>query len=308
MDIINTIWQYIYKYYINGIIYDTSYNPVDTLTYAILLGISLFGVLKLLEKLSVEIDTRFMIAVAPYILAGSSLRVIEDLIETVEKTGGAVAGSPLRVLEDSFIFSTPLRYLFITPIIYFFVFAVTVGILVLAITLERKGIIKNYYLFFGCAGLVWTAVNIVTLLAVSKITNPVPAAAILILGFTTTGIIYMVSRQSGFALLTDKLNISILFTHMLDASSTFIGIDWLGYYEKHVAPTFFIDTVGNYMSHPALVMYPLKLLVFIPVLYMLDYKFDIKKEKKLIAMMKLAILVLGLSPATRNTLRILMGV
>ncbi|VVB92914.1 Uncharacterised protein [uncultured archaeon] len=286
MDIINTVWQYIYKYYIHGIIYDTSYNPVDTLTYAILLGISLFGVLKLLEKLEVEIDTRFMTAVAPYILAGSSL----------------------RVLEDSKIFTPPLEYLFITPIIYFLVFVVTISLLVLAIALERKGKIKDYHAFFGYAGLVWTAINIAALLAVNKITYPVPAAAILFLGITTTGIVYVVSRQSGFALLTDKLNISILFTHLLDASSTFIGIDWLGYYEKHVAPTFFIDMAGNYMSHPSLVMYPLKLLVFIPVLYMLDNKFDTQKEKKLIAMMKLAILVLGLSPATRNTLRILMGV
>jgi uncharacterized membrane protein len=286
MDIINTVWQYIYKYYINGIINDTSYNPVDTLTYAILLGISLFGVLKLLEKLDVEIDTRFMIAVTPYILAGSSL----------------------RVLKDSKVFTPPLEYLFVTPIIYFFMFAVTISILVLAIALERKGKIKDYHAFFGYAGLVWTAVNIATLLAVDKITNPVPAAAILFLGIITTGIVYLVSRQSGFALLTDKLNISILFTHLLDASSTFIGMDWLGYYEKHVAPTFFIDMAGNYIDHPSLVMYPLKLLVFIPVLYMLDNKFDTEKEKKLIGMMKLAILVLGLSPATRNTLRILMGV
>jgi uncharacterized membrane protein len=286
MDIINTVWQYIYKYYINGIINDTSYNPVDTLTYAILLGISLFGVLKLLEKLDVDIDTRFMIAVTPYILAGSSL----------------------RVLEDSKAFTPPLEYLFITPIIYFFMFAVTVSLLVLAIVLERKGKIKDYHAFFGYAGLVWTAINIATLLDIGKITNPVPAAAILILGIITTGIVYLVSRQFRFTLLTDKLNISILFTHLLDASSTFIGIDWLGYYEKHVAPTFFIDMAGNYTDHPSLVMYPLKLLVFIPVLYMLDNKFDVQKEKKLIAMMKLAILVLGLSPAARNTLRILMGV
>jgi len=55
-------------------------------------------------------------------------------------------------------------------------------------------------------------------------------------------------------------------------------------------------------------MYPLKLLVFIPVLYMLDNQFESEKEKKLIGIMKLAILVLGLSPAARNTLRILMGV
>ncbi len=286
MNVIDTVWQYIYKYYISGIINDESYNPVDTVTYAILLGISIFYVLKLLEKLKVEIDTRFIIAVTPYVLAGSSL----------------------RVLEDSNVFTPPLRYLFITPIIYFLIFAVTISVLVLAIALQRKGKIKDYHTFFGVFGVAWTIFNIAALLLVGKVTNPAPAAAILILGFVMTFIVYLISRMLNFTLLTNKLNISILFTHLMDASSTFIGIDWLHYYEKHVAPTFFIDLAGRYTDHPSLVMYPLKLLVFIPVLYMLDNKFDARREKKLINLMKLAILVLGLSPATRNTLRILMGV
>ncbi|MDP2766343.1 MAG: DUF63 family protein [Candidatus Methanoperedens sp.] len=286
MTIIDTIWQYIYKYYISGIVNDTSYNPVDTVTYAILLGISLFGVLKLLERLHVEMDARFIIAVTPYVLAGSSL----------------------RVLEDSNAFTPPLRYLFVTPLIYFFMFAVTISILALAIALERKRKIKDYHLFFCYAGIAWTVINIAALLAVGEVKNPVPAAAILTLGVVATGIVYLISQRLNFTLLTNKLNIALLFSHLLDASSTFVGMDWLGYYEKHVAPTFFINLAGNYIDHPSIVMYPLKLLVFIPVLYMLDYKFDTEKEKKLIALMKLAILVLGLSPAARNTLRILMGV
>jgi uncharacterized membrane protein len=286
MNIIDSVWHYIDKYYINGIINDTSYNVVDTLTYAIVLGISLFGVLKLLERLKVEIDSRFMISVTPYIIAGSSL----------------------RVLEDSRVFTPPLKYLFVTPLIYFFMFAVTISILVIAMNLERKGKIKDYHTFFGYAGAAWVFLNIGALLWVDGIQNPVPAAVILILGIASTGIIYLISRQIHFTLLTDKVNISILFVHLLDASSTFIGIDWLNYYEKHVAPTFFIDLAGNFTSHPSLVMYPLKLLVFIPVLYMLDNQFETEKEKKLIGIMKLAILVLGLSPAARNTLRILMGV
>ncbi len=284
--ITDTVWQYIYKYYINGIVNDASYNPVDTITYAILLGLSVFGILKLLEKLDIEIDSRFIAAVTPYILAGSSLRVLEDLN----------------------IFTPPLRYLFITPIIYFSMFAVTVILLTLAVTLERKGKIKSYHAFFGLMGVVWTVINIAILLSAGEIENPVPAAAILILGAVSTYIAYLISRTLNFTLLTDKLNISILFTHLLDASSTFIGIDWLGYYEKHVVPTFFINLAGNFVDHPSLVMYPLKLLVFIPVLYMLDHQFDNDRERKLINMMKLAILVLGLSPAVRNTLRLLMGV
>src|SRR3972149_1093154 len=277
MSIIDTVWQYIYKYYISGIINDTSYNPVDTVTYAILLGISIFGILKLLEKLDVKIDTRFIVAVTPYVLAGSTLRVI----------------------EDSNVFTPPLRYLFVTPIIYFFIFTITIGILSLAVFLEKKGKIKDYHLFFGYAGIIWTLLNFAALLAVEEVKNPVPAAAILILGVLSTLTVYFIAGRLNFALLTNKLNISILFTHLLDASSTFIGIDWLGYYEKHVAPTFFIELAGNFTKHPAAVMYPLKLLVFIPVLYMLDFKFDSVKERKLISLLKLTILVLGLSPATR---------
>jgi len=285
MNIVDTLWQYIYKYYINGIVNDTSYNPVDTVTYAILLGISLFGVYKLLVKLKVEVDTRFIIAVTPYILAGSSL----------------------RVLEDSGVFSPPIKYLFITPIIYFVIFAVTILILSIAISLERKEIIKDYHIFFCAGGIAWTLVNIVSLIILGKVQHLEYAAAIFILGLVSTGAVYLVSSKLNFTLLTNKLNISILFTHLLDASSTYVGMDWLGYYEKHVVPTFFIDIAGNFTDHPALVMYPLKLLVFIPVFYMLDSQFD-DKDKKFIPLMKLVIIVLGLSPALRNTLRILMGV
>jgi uncharacterized membrane protein len=285
-DIIDTLWQYIYKYYISGIVNDSSYNPVDTVTYAIILGISIFGILKLLGKMDVEIDSRFIIAVTPYVLAGSTL----------------------RVLEDSNVFTPPLRYLFVTPIIYFFIFAVTIGILSLAIALEKKGKIKDYHAFFGYAGIAWALINLSWLLAFGDVKNPGPGAAILAYGILSTGSVYIVARWLNFKLLTDKLNISILFTHLLDASSTYIGMDWLGYYEKHVVPTFFIELAGNFTEHPSAVMYPLKLLVFIPVLYMLDNEFDNKKERKLISLMKLAILVLGLSPATRNSLRILMGV
>ena len=286
MNITDTVWQYLNKYYISGIINDSSYNPVDTITYAILLGVSIFGVLKLLEKLDVEIDTAFIASVTPYVLAGSSL----------------------RVLEDSNVFVPPLKYLFITPIIYFFMFAITVSVLALAVTLEKNGKIKDYHRFFALGGVVWTVFNLAILLVVEDVMNAMPATAILVFGAVSTYIVYLISKKLNFSLLTNKLNISILFAHMLDASSTFVGMDFLGYYEKHVVPTFFINLAGNITDHPSMVMYPLKLLIFIPVLYMLDNKFDNKEEKKLIALMKLTILVLGLSPAIRNTLRILMGV
>jgi len=67
---IDIIRQFILKYYIDPIIYDTGYNPVNTLTFGILLGVILFGVLKLLEKLDIELDRQFILAVVPYVLVG----------------------------------------------------------------------------------------------------------------------------------------------------------------------------------------------------------------------------------------------
>jgi len=261
---------------------------VDTLTYAILLGISIFGVLRLLEKLEIKIDARFIISVTPYILAASSL----------------------RVLEDAGVFAPPLKYLFITPIIYFFMFGVTSSVLVAGVYLVRTKKLKEFHSFFFSIGLAWTFFNIAVIMLVRNIEHILPAITIPTLGALLTWVIYIISRSLDFRLLTDKLNIFILFAHLFDASSTFIGMDWLGYHEKHVVPTYIISLAGNVTEHPSLVMYPLKLLIFIPVLYILDYdnKENKNKDENLINLMKLVILILGLSPATRNTLRILIGV
>jgi uncharacterized membrane protein len=87
---------------------------------------------------------------------------------------------------------------------------------------------------------------------------------------------------------------------MLDASSTYIGVDWFGYYEKHVVPTYLIDLTGT-----ASIMYPLKLLVLLPLLSIIDKYIE---DKSLLNLTKLALIVLGLAPAIRNTLRLTLGI
>ncbi len=78
----------------------------------------------------------------------------------------------------------------------------------------------------------------------------------------------------------------------------------LGYFEKHVVPTYLIELTGT-----ALVMYPLKLIIFIGVIYMLDTQFeDDKRSQDLKMLIKMVILILGLSPATRNTIRMMLGI
>jgi uncharacterized membrane protein len=88
---------------------------------------------------------------------------------------------------------------------------------------------------------------------------------------------------------------------MLDASSTYVGVDWFDYTEKHVLPTFLIDLAGT-----ALVMYPLKLLILIPVLVLIDDA--LRDDPSLKNLTKLALLTLGLAPALRNTIRLTLGI
>lgn len=282
--LIDKISQFINTYYLDPIRGDEGYNVVNTFTWAVILGICIFGVFKLLEKLEVKITPRFIASVLPFVLAGSSLRVLED--------------SPAGIIHP------PFSYLLITPNIYFLVFAITIGCLWISIRLQKAGLVKDFHLTFASFGLLWFFVNLVTLLHFENIVAPYVPLFVLGAGTGLTFTFYLIARHFKSSIFTDPLNLSILMVQLMDASSTYIGIDKLGYYEKHVVPSYLID-----LTDTALVMYPLKLIIFIGVLYVLDTQFeDDERSLNLKVLIKMVILILGLSPATRNTIRMMLGI
>ncbi|MCC7575584.1 MAG: DUF63 family protein [Methanomethylovorans sp.] len=279
---IDKVSGFINTYYIDPILQDEGYNIINTLTWAIILGLCIFAVVKLLKKLDIQVDNRFIAAIVPFVLAGSSMRVLED--------AGAI--------------QQPFSLLLITPIIYFVVFFITLVCLLTAKMLSKKWNGNSMETIFASMGTLWFVFNIFLLLSIQKIALPMVILYILGLGTLITAIVYITAKKTGFDILADRLNISILGAHMLDASSTFIGVDMLGYYEKHVLPSYLIDLTGT-----AFVMYPLKLAIFIPVLYIIDTNFNEGEESRnLRTFVKMVILVLGLSPACRNTIRMFFGV
>ncbi|ABE51966.1 DUF63 family protein [Methanococcoides burtonii] len=279
---VDKILEFVNRYYLEPIFQDSGYNVVNTLTWALILGICVFAVAWLLEKWNVEVDDKFVFSIIPFILAGSSLRVIED------------AG----------VFDAPLSYLFITPNIYFFVFVVTVFCLLLSRSIASSEKVSDWKVPFALLGLCWFAINIITLLVVEDITRPFILVAIVLLGTVLAGSIYLAFNRAGVSFVKDPLNMMIIWSHLLDASSTFIGVDILGYYEKHVVPAYLIDLTGT-----ALVMFPLKLAIFLPVIYIIDTQFVADEEsKRLRTFVKMVIIILGLSPACRNTIRMAFGI
>ena len=282
MGTFETLHDFLYIYYIDPIINDTGYNPVNTVTWAIILGICIFGVVKLLENLQVNADWDFIKVIVPFIFAGSTL----------------------RVMEDAQLFNPPLKYAFITPQIYVLMFIITIVLLILSIRLQGSGVVDDWKKAFRIAGILWFLLNLGILLSVKSITNPIALVVIFLLGTGLTAIVYVVANSSGYSMFTHRINISIVWVHLLDASSTFYGVDFLEYIEKHVVPTFIINLTGT-----ASVMIPLKLMIFIPVIYILDTQFDEDdKSRQLKDLMKLTIIVLGLAPAVRNTVRMVLGI
>lgn len=288
MGTFQALQDFINKYYWHPIEGDLGYNPVNTVTWAIILGISIFYVAKLLMKLNIKADWKFITVIIPFIFAGSTLRVIQDYNEDVQ------------------LINSPLQCLLVTPLIYVLMFVITVVLLIISIKLQRSGIVNDWKMAFGVAGILWTLVNLGILLSLLRITNPAALIVIFLMGAGLTILIYTVAKVTGHTIFTQRINISILLVHLLDASSTFYGMEFhtIEYTEKHVVPTFLIDLAGT-----ASIMFPLKLMVFIPVIYILETQFnDDEESMHLKDVLKLTIIVLGLAPATRNTVRMVFGI
>lgn len=281
---LETIRQFIYAYYIHPITHDTGYNPVNTITWTLLLVLCLFLTLKLLKKLDIEIDASFIAALSPYIFVGASL----------------------RVMEDARLFSPPVSYMLITPLIYFLLFFCCIAILTLSVKLSRsnkiRNYVKNYNMPFSLVGVMWLFVNLTILLRREEIILAWVLFVVIGISGMILLVIYGIGAKFDVNFLTEKLNVSVLAAHLLDASSSYIGIDLLNYSGKHVIESIIVKYTGS-----AVGMYLLKLGIIIPVLYLLDTQFD-ERERELKNLVLLALIVIGLAPAVRNTLRMILGV
>lgn len=190
----------------------TGYDFPKTLTYAIVLVIAVYLIYKLLKKIKIKIDKRLAVAIAPYILFGSTLRVLQDM--------GLVNS-----------------YFFITPGIYFFVFFIVLLSVAFSLVLEKKAKIPYFKTSF-VMGLLMAAVALAYIKPVNF--QGVPLIATYFLPWLILfGI--LLRRWS----LPNRIVSSL---HLLDATVTFVAIKYFsidyGYYEQHIVPTILINMFG----------------------------------------------------------------
>lgn len=104
---------------------------------------------------------------------------------------------------------------------------------------------------------------------------------------------------------TDPLYLTLLFGQLLDASATSYGIDLhpsVKYIEQHVVGSFLIDWTGT-----AFVMFPLKLLVLFPAIYIME-QYRKEANPAFWHLVLLAMITVGLAPGIRDMMRMVLYV
>lgn len=243
------------------------YTLLNTVVFGIILGIVILLIIKMFKFLKKD-PKDLVIPLIPFIFFGSSA----------------------RALVDNGIY--PLTYIFVTPGIYLLTGFIAIAAVLSAVFIERKTNFDYRYTIFA-VGAVMCIPNIVY-------AGPINWTAFFqVIGIWAIMSSIFILLRNKWWLLKDKFNLSVLMAHLFDATSTFVAVDFYGYAEQHVLPTALTNLTGT-----AFVMYPLKIVVILSALYVIDTYVEDNTIKN---MLKLAIFILGLAPGLRNFLSLSMG-
>ena len=252
------------------------YSVQDYVVYIGILLVIVCVFLKVFERF--RPDKRFLKAIAPYIFVGVFIRLLADA----------------KIVEFSQWWSvTPGVYIVAVLMASFFIAA---GFAVKKIT---KGAIDYWPIPFA-AGITVSLYTIYLLFP--RLQNPGSLIYPLVMAFSLAVAVYALSVLLKADIFQKKSNLTIIFAHMLDASSTFIALTYYpDFTEEHLLPIYFIGLAGS-----AFVMIPLKLMIICVTLYFIEkwYGEEQKTEKTqtLYVVLKLLIFIIGIGPGLRNTM------
>jgi uncharacterized membrane protein len=251
----------------NFIYLHPGYTLLNTVVFGIILGISIILIIKMFKFIKKD-PKDLLIPIIPFIFFGSSTRALVD------------------------VGTYPLTYVLVTPGIYVLTGLITIFTLLSAVLIEKKTSWDYRYIML-LVGVLLCIPNILNI-------NHIDFLAF----FEVIGVWAIISSvfivlRNKWSLIKDKFNLTVLMAHLFDASSTFVAVDFYGYGEQHVLPNALTSLTGT-----ALVMFPLKIVVILSALYVIDLYVEDNTVKN---MLKLAIFILGLAPGLRNFLSLSLG-
>jgi uncharacterized membrane protein len=175
--------------------------------------------------------------------------------------------------------------------------------------LTLKGITQNFIQFYAFAGTLAVIIASIILLAWSTTHHGIDLfilAIIPLMAITATAIVWAVMRYVlSWTYVSDPLYLTLLFGQLLDASATSYGIDLhpsVQYVEQHVVGSALIA-----WTHTAFVMFPLKLLVLFPAIYVMQM-YRKEANPAFWHLVLLAMIVVGFAPGVRDMVRMVLYV
>jgi len=290
------------EYFVKPIIEHSGYNIVNTVIYAIIALIAVYGIYKGLKRAGIKIDQRFIYSVVPFILLGSTIRVVTDSIDT-GAMGAYVKNNPSSFVSTiySFVIGTHIYdygYLTTSPGI----FVVIAVILLLVMFLCHRAKRMDLLVPIGVALLVPHF-----LLLIPMFTYILYGLAIALLA----ALVWVGARFAFERLKVRGIASLAVLAHALDGGATFIIIDFFNrmepactalgkcYGEQHVLTTVIGTIFGTYLLY-----FVVKVLFSFFAAYVVEKEKATDEEKNYVLLL---LVILGLAPGMRDLLRVVCG-
>lgn len=260
------------------------YNLVNTLTYGlILLATTFYIIYPALKKRGIIFDWNFLKILLPYILFGTSLRVLEDQKILLRSANPLEAGF----------------YIF-TPGIWVLTFALVMIGLFLGKKFGKNNAALEQKITLVLGLIISLPIFFFNLLNAKEL---VGAGGIILLTVVVCGIVFFLGKKFSWKFLEHPLAKAAFLGQVLDTSATFVALEFFGCGEQHVLPRLLFGAFGN------ISFFFVKIPLVLVVLYWLNKEYTQGKDADahLLGFILLFVSILGLATGTRDLITVLVG-
>lgn len=290
-------WGLIDAYFIRPIYDRAGYNIINTLVYATIALIFAFIFFKILKREKVKLDEKFLLRVIPFILLGSTVRVVTDAT-------GVPPDIPNQFLQNSSalfglygvvgnLHVYDYGFLTATPGIYVVIGMLTFISIIFFNRIRRMDLLPVF-------ALVLLLPHLIILLPLMKNLS----YFLLVVLLSLLGLLCGKLLLEGMKLKVGLSQLLVVFSHSLDGAASYVAIDLFNngtaYFEQHVVSGALGTIFGTMLA-----FYIVKVIFSSIAVWIVETSDDKRDEKNYILLL---LIIFGLAPGVRDALRLLAGV
>jgi uncharacterized membrane protein len=292
------ISEFINEYFASPVYERTGYNIINTVVYALIALFFAFLFFKILKREKVKLDEKFLLRLIPFILLGSTVRVVTDA------TGDAAVGLPNQfLLNSSALFGAygvvgglhiyDYSFLTTTPGIYVITGMLTFLSILFFNRIKRMELLHKF-------ALILLIPHILLLMPLMR--NWLHLLLVMLLSLV--GLFFGKFILQKMKLKPKLAQLMVVLSHSLDGAASYVAIELFKgettYFEQHVLSGLLGTIFGTMFA-----FYLVKVIFSSLAVYIVETSEDTREEKNYILLL---LVIFGLAPGVRDSLRLLAGV